>query len=222
MTLQSSGAISLLDIATEFGGTAPHSLNEYYGAAAGVPTSGAIDFADFYGKSSEVTIRIYPVLGGETITNGANASDGDLNTFATCSTTATYSLQTNPPNSSLTTNYGEMYVKSARVYAKYGFVARQISGIDCYASHRMRIATASATVLDRVIKNNTVVPFLTVIVDDYTNNATINAKVKDLSWANYGFHMLDTSLILTHSGYDHTSRLYEMYYDLTLSSTPPV
>ena len=30
MPLQSSGAISISQIATEFGGTAPHSLSEYY------------------------------------------------------------------------------------------------------------------------------------------------------------------------------------------------
>ena len=48
MALQSSGAISLSQIAAEFGGSTPHSLSEYYGAAAGVPSSGAIDFADFY------------------------------------------------------------------------------------------------------------------------------------------------------------------------------
>ena len=52
MALQSSGAISLLDIAGEFGGGQPHSISEYYGAASGVPSSGAIDFADFYGKSA--------------------------------------------------------------------------------------------------------------------------------------------------------------------------
>jgi hypothetical protein len=52
MALQSSGAISLQNIATEFGGTAPHSISEYYGVAAGIPASGAIDFADFYGASA--------------------------------------------------------------------------------------------------------------------------------------------------------------------------
>lgn len=52
MALQSSGAISLLDIATEFGGSTPHSLSEYYGAASGVPTSGnPISLDDFYGTS---------------------------------------------------------------------------------------------------------------------------------------------------------------------------
>ena len=51
MTLQSSGAISLLNIATEFGGSTPHSISEYYGVASGVPSSGEISFDDFYGTS---------------------------------------------------------------------------------------------------------------------------------------------------------------------------
>lgn len=52
MALQNSGAISLADIAGEFGGSQPHSISEYYGADTGVPSSGTIDFADFYGTSS--------------------------------------------------------------------------------------------------------------------------------------------------------------------------
>lgn len=52
MALQSSGAISLSQIAAEFGGSTPHSLSEYYGVASGVPASGTIDFADFYGTSA--------------------------------------------------------------------------------------------------------------------------------------------------------------------------
>lgn len=63
MTLQSSGAISLLDIAGEFGGSAPHSLNEYYGVDIGVPSSGQISFSDFYGKSVYVPpVETNPVL----------------------------------------------------------------------------------------------------------------------------------------------------------------
>ena len=50
--MPSSGPISLADIAGEFGGSTPHSLSEYYGVASGVPASGAIDFADFYGTSA--------------------------------------------------------------------------------------------------------------------------------------------------------------------------
>lgn len=58
--LQSSGSISTGDIAAEFGGSAPHSISEYYRGAGlvadvveneGVPTSGAIKRGDFYGAA---------------------------------------------------------------------------------------------------------------------------------------------------------------------------
>lgn len=74
MGLQTSGAISIGDIATEFGGSAPHSLSEYYGAAAGVPTSGAISIGDFYGTSSQFTFTI--------TTNQTNANLASLATAA--------------------------------------------------------------------------------------------------------------------------------------------
>ena len=74
MALQTSGAISIADIATEFGGSAPHSLSEYYGAASGVPTSGAISISHFYGKSSQFTFTI--------TTNQTNANLASLATAA--------------------------------------------------------------------------------------------------------------------------------------------
>jgi hypothetical protein len=52
MTLQASGAISLANVQTEFGGSNPIGINEYYAAAAGVPGSGTISLYDFYGKSA--------------------------------------------------------------------------------------------------------------------------------------------------------------------------
>ena len=52
MTLQSSGAISLANVQTEFGGSNPIGINEYYGVASGVPASGTISLANFYGKSA--------------------------------------------------------------------------------------------------------------------------------------------------------------------------
>ena len=76
MALQSSGAISLLDIAGEFGGSAPHSLSEYYGAAAGVPSSGTIRFSDFYGTSSSQTFIISSNQSNVT-TSGLGMSSGD-------------------------------------------------------------------------------------------------------------------------------------------------
>lgn len=66
MPLQTSGAISLNDIATEFGGTVPHSLSEYYaggglvpagtsGTNGAVPSSGAISLSNFYGTTAILT-----------------------------------------------------------------------------------------------------------------------------------------------------------------------
>lgn len=52
MTLQGSGAISIGDIAAEFGGTTPHSISEYYSADVGVPASGTIALSDFYGTAA--------------------------------------------------------------------------------------------------------------------------------------------------------------------------
>lgn len=62
MTLPSSGALSLSDIQTEFGGSNPIAMSEYYaggayvqsgasGSDGSVPSSGAIGFGKFHGVS---------------------------------------------------------------------------------------------------------------------------------------------------------------------------
>jgi hypothetical protein len=68
-----TGPLSIGEIATEFGGTAPHSLGEYYrggglvplpiSANPGVPTSGQISISDFYGARN-ATIVTYQLIGG--------------------------------------------------------------------------------------------------------------------------------------------------------------
>ena len=67
MTLQSSGAISLANIASEFGGSTPHSLSEYYGVAGGVPSSGTISMNQFYGTSAPSYVA---ASGGSVSTSG--------------------------------------------------------------------------------------------------------------------------------------------------------
>ena len=73
MTLQSSGQISLSNIASEMGGSTPHSLSEYYknGGLVGnhtnnpnVPTSGTISFSNFYGanNTAPVTANNFAVM----------------------------------------------------------------------------------------------------------------------------------------------------------------
>lgn len=55
MPVTSSGVISITDIVAEFGGSAPHSMSEYYGKDT-VPASGTISISDFYGTSDYITI----------------------------------------------------------------------------------------------------------------------------------------------------------------------
>ena len=87
MTLQASGAISLLDIAGEFGGSTPHSLNEYYGVGQSVPSSGPLDFADFYGQSN--------IVGGDIVEVGGFI-------YHTFNTSGTFTV---PSGVSLAVNY---------------------------------------------------------------------------------------------------------------------
>ena len=65
MALPSSGVLTLADIQTEFGGTNPISLSEYYRGGglvpdsalnAAIPTSGAISVSDFYGSANSLNL----------------------------------------------------------------------------------------------------------------------------------------------------------------------
>lgn len=59
MALQSSGSISLSDIATEFGGTPPHSMSEYFGQGNAPGSGNAIGLGlHFYGTSNRVVINL--------------------------------------------------------------------------------------------------------------------------------------------------------------------
>lgn len=75
MTLPSSGSISMSDIRTEFGGSAPDSISEYYSADTGVPASGAISMSDFYGTSASVTVAFNAssYVGSDSESSGAVA-----------------------------------------------------------------------------------------------------------------------------------------------------
>lgn len=81
MTLPSSGTITHAMIQAEFGGSNPIGLNEYYGVATGVPTSGTITNADFYGTSAAPTV--FTLNGGTYSSNGVTyIGYGRANKFA--------------------------------------------------------------------------------------------------------------------------------------------
>ena len=63
MAIQSSGLIKITDIVSEFGGSVPHSLSEYYRNGGSVPanntsvpTSGTISISNFYSAVNEIQI----------------------------------------------------------------------------------------------------------------------------------------------------------------------
>ena len=68
-----TGTASLSDIQTEFGGSNPISLSEYYGAASGIPASGTISIDDFRGKQNVL------VLTADTFTSSITLSANDIN-----------------------------------------------------------------------------------------------------------------------------------------------
>ena len=94
MTLPASGPLSLSDIQTEFGGSNPISLSEYYaggglvpagtsGTYGAVPSSGALSVQNFYGTSNYIPVYIEDLFssflyngngGAQTITNGIDLS----------------------------------------------------------------------------------------------------------------------------------------------------
>jgi hypothetical protein len=88
MALQESGAISLGDIQTEFGGTNPISISEYYGADTGVPGSGTLSLSDFYG-TSDVDITPDPV---DWIDLGPGTGASNVQTFTGISQAITVRL----------------------------------------------------------------------------------------------------------------------------------
>jgi hypothetical protein len=58
MTLPASGTIKSSQIQTEFGGSNPILMSQYYGLDSGIPQSGPIKFSDFYGKVINATRTI--------------------------------------------------------------------------------------------------------------------------------------------------------------------
>jgi hypothetical protein len=85
MALQSSGAISMAQIQTEFGGSNPISISEYYGVGT-VPSSGTISMSDFYGQSNATAPSSVSITGG-TVTCFVESVEGSCTASKTLSPT---------------------------------------------------------------------------------------------------------------------------------------
>ena len=83
MALPSSGVLTLDDIQTEFGGTNPIDLSDYYRGGglvpdsagnSSIPTSGAISVSDFYGSANSVSLDF--TLRGAVVSRGPGTYTG--------------------------------------------------------------------------------------------------------------------------------------------------
>jgi hypothetical protein len=103
MALQTSGAISFSQIAAHFGGSGSHSLSEYHALAgkgvSGIPSSGAISFSHFHGKSNQVTTSVW-------VSSGYNTSSW-------------VRIQTRPSNGMAHGGYGSFYWNSDKGYTGF-------------------------------------------------------------------------------------------------------
>ena len=98
MAVTGSAPISITNLVTEFGGSAPHSLTEYYRGGglvpdtatnASVPTSGAISLTNFYGSSSVTAWSTTMTVNGVT---GKVSEEGYGSVGAGQNQTPTYGL----------------------------------------------------------------------------------------------------------------------------------
>jgi alpha-glucuronidase len=110
MTLQTSGAISLANIQTEFGGSNPISLSEYYGMG-GVTGSGQISIGNFYGTSAGIASYTYSNTRDDIMTSASVYSD--TKTFPTAVASGSTSI-------SVTGNVYNEYNNSHTAYTANG------------------------------------------------------------------------------------------------------
>lgn len=122
MALPTQGKLSLGDIATEFGGTAPHSMSEYFGAAAGIPSQGAVGFGNFYGATAaKIETIIIPASETGVLFTGDSKNTGP----AYNKNIAATPYHTNVPTN--LTYDSTMYTKYSRFAADLGYSSVFIS-----------------------------------------------------------------------------------------------
>lgn len=111
MTLQSSGAISVANLVSEYGGSAPHSLNEYYKGGSLVPNTVAETVT-----AASMSGSVYDGRGGGYTTYPAINSGGYIYrsyTWADNGTTGTGDIQWTVNRTGTYNYYGTYYIQNA-------------------------------------------------------------------------------------------------------------
>lgn len=119
MTLPSSGPLALTDIQTEFGGSNPIGLNEYYaggsyvpagttGTYGAVPSSGALSIQNFYGTTKFVAPRVISSVTRFSPIQNFTSTDGIAYTSNVSTTNLPYDCYINPQAAMV--KFGSIYV----------------------------------------------------------------------------------------------------------------
>jgi hypothetical protein len=166
MALPSSGALSLLDIQGEFGGTAPIAISEYYGVASGVPASGQISISNFYGTSSAPSLSYITTTGSEGTGSGSFTFSG-VSLGATASNRYTILCIGSIANSAFTATIGGISATS--------IVQVKFTGDDSYVGILICNTSSLGTTADIVIDNDTYINRPGISVYRVTNLSSASA-----------------------------------------------
>ena len=127
MPLPSSGVLSYQDIQNEFGGSHPISINEYYGAATGIPASGAIGVNSFHGKSNLQSWEKTDVFNDGSgkflyrLNNTLNESESNFNAMVKFAGSGNPAYTTNTPNTNKISHAFNHTISGAKI---------QVSGLN--------------------------------------------------------------------------------------------
>jgi hypothetical protein len=119
MTLQTSGAISLSQVQSEFGGANPVSMSEYYRGGSYVPTTGAGSYSSYQGSLQSP--RYYFTGDGIVVWN--NSQVANVSAGATSATAGGYTYQ----RGSLYTTIASKYTTVYYYYVRRGTAAASIN-----------------------------------------------------------------------------------------------
>lgn len=206
MVLQASGAISLADIQTEFGGTNPIGMNEYYvggsyvpSGTAGLPSSGAISLNSFYSKAkSSYTYLITPTNYYTTLTRYTNAY-----TITQYNTDPQVYLQMNSSSvySSVTHVYGNNRLQDATsVSIEFDFYITSYSVADALFFYMGYNTTPSSSFTEG---NNT--PAYQLVIEIYQYAAYTR-----------GFHLIKNGSSTAVASYATTSHLSDSWHSVKI------
>lgn len=219
MAIASSGEISLTTVQTEFGGSPPIAMSEYYagaglvgagtiGTLGAVPSSGAISLGSFYGTSNVVAPvnTAAPTLSGNSVTGQViTTTNGSWNNI-TGTNTAVASYQWKRGGS---TNIGTNTNTYTLVDADLGY------DVTCVVTYTNAAGAVSATTSNKAFSNGPLTSTSgsqAIAAGDYYMSLSLLAQAGEAGGPAY-WQFIQTGITNHHT--------YGDYYPITYPNFPP-